>query len=185
MRTVVLAAAGALLLVGAGPAAAELPPGAKGEEIGSAQRQASVADLDRRVSSLDLEGSVSELESESTDGDEQVLSLRSDILFAFGKADLTPTATKAIGDLVDEVPDGATIEVEGHTDSIGGDADNRELSKRRAQAVADAIAKERSDLSSTVTGKGESEPVEPNTVGGEDNPEGRALNRRVEVRWER
>ena len=69
----------------------------------------------------------------------------------------------------------------GHTDSIGDDASNLTLSQQRAQAVADAISAARSDLRLTVVGKGESDPVEPNEQGGEDNPEGRAKNRRVTV----
>lgn len=53
-----------------------------------------------------------------------------------------------------------------------------------AEAVADAITGERDDLSLEVTGKGESDPVEPNEKGGEDNPEGRGEEspRRVAVR---
>ena len=36
----------------------------------------------------------------------------------------------------------------------------------------------------TVTGHGDTDPVAPNSKGGEDNPEGRAENRRVEIRYD-
>ena len=82
-----------------------------------------------------------------------------------------------------DVPDGAQIRVEGHTDSIGSDADNLALSKERAEAVAKAIEAARDDLEVAATGKGEKEPVAPNTKGNDDNPEGREKNRRVEIRY--
>ena len=42
----------------------------------------------------------------------------------------------------------------------------------------------RPDLKLDVEGFGKGRPVAPNSQGGEDNPEGRALNRRVEIRYE-
>lgn len=53
----------------------------------------------------------------------------------------------------------------------------------RAQAVADAVAAARPDLVLEVAGRGEAEPAAPNEQGGEDNPEGREQNRRVELRY--
>lgn len=116
-------------------------------------------------------------------GDETVVSLNTDVLFRFGEAKLTDSAEEAVVDAVADVPDDAEVEVVGHTDSIGSDADNQKLSTKRAQAVADVIEAERGDLSLKVSGKGESEPVAPNEQGGEDNPEGREQNRRVELRY--
>lgn len=119
----------------------------------------------------------------TTDGEDTVVSLDTDVLFEFGEADLSEEAARAVADAVKDVPDGVTIEVVGHTDSIGSDADNLALSKRRAQAVATAIETERDDLTTKVSGKGEKDPVAPNTSGNEDNPEGREKNRRVEIRY--
>ena len=68
-------------------------------------------------------------------------------------------------------------------DGVGGDSANLALSKARAQAVAAAVRRARPDLRLDVRGYGEKEPVEANTRGGKDNPEGRALNRRVELRY--
>lgn len=119
----------------------------------------------------------------TSDGEDTVVSLDTDVLFEFGKADLSPEAEKAVVEAVEDVPDGAQIRVEGHTDSIGSDADNLALSEERAEAVATAIDAERDDLEVEATGKGEKEPVAPNTKGNDDNPEGREENRRVEIRY--
>lgn len=116
-------------------------------------------------------------------GDETVVSLQTDVLFRFGEAKLSLSAEDAVAEAVAELPDDAEVEVVGHTDSVGSDADNKKLSTKRAQAVADVIETERDDLTLQVSGKGESDPVEPNERGGEDNPEGREKNRRVELRY--
>ncbi len=68
--------------------------------------------------------------------------------------------------------------IEGHTDGIGPDDVNLDLSQRRAEAVLNyfvdnGIAAERL----TAIGKGETEPVAPN-----DTPEGQARNRRIVYR---
>ena len=74
-------------------------------------------------------------------------------------------------------PDILQVEVQGHTDSEGTDADNLDLSQRRAAAVmryltAQGITPDRL----TAVGYGETKPV-----GSNDTPEGRAMNRRVEL----
>lgn len=79
---------------------------------------------------------------------------------------------------VAEVPKGAEVQVHGHTDSIGSAAYNQELSEKRARAVAEVIESVRSDLRLQVKGFGKDRPVESN-----DEPAGRALNRRVEIRY--
>ena len=58
--------------------------------------------------------------------------------------------------------------------------ERRRLVVRRARVEGDAT---RRDLQLEVAGFGMDQPVEPNEVNGEDNPEGRALNRRVEIRF--
>ena len=70
------------------------------------------------------------------------------------------------------------VKIIGHTDADGKDADNLDLSKRRAASVKSALAKEFSiDESRMETdGKGESEPIDKN-----DKPAGKANNRRVEL----
>lgn len=68
--------------------------------------------------------------------------------------------------------------VEGHTDSIGTDADNQVLSQSRAQAVVDYLVSKGVNRSiMTAVGYGEARPVFSNTT-----TEGRAQNRRVQLR---
>ena len=69
------------------------------------------------------------------------------------------------------------IKVVGHTDGDGKDADNLELSKRRAASVKIALTKEFGidEKRIETDGKGETEPIDKN-----DNPAGKANNRRVE-----
>ncbi len=69
------------------------------------------------------------------------------------------------------------VDVEGHTDDVGADPYNLDLSRRRAEAVVAWLAAhgiERSRLHAA--GRGETEPVADNTTA-----DGRALNRRVTV----
>jgi OmpA-OmpF porin, OOP family len=75
------------------------------------------------------------------------------------------------------------LQIDGHADNIGSSAYNLLLSKRRANAVRNyflisGIAPERL----IVVAEGDKVPVAPNTRdNGEDNPQGRVLNRRVEL----
>jgi len=109
-----------------------------------------------------------------------------DVLFDFGKANLTSGARAKVQDIaevLDNQAKGRRISVEGHTDSIGSDSANQVLSERRAESVASAL--EGDGVSSqrvTIKGYGKRYPVAPNTnPNGTDNPAGRAKNRRVEV----
>lgn len=115
-----------------------------------------------------------------------VIRLPADVLFAFGSAELAPAAQQAIAAVDDQIGSGGTgtVTIEGHTDAIGSDADNQALSERRAAAVRTALEAELgSGYTYTSVGFGETEPVAPNTKpDGSDDPDGRALNRRVEIR---
>jgi outer membrane protein OmpA-like peptidoglycan-associated protein len=115
-----------------------------------------------------------------------VIRLPADVLFAFGSAELTPAAQQAIAAVDDEIGSGGTgtVTVEGHTDAVGSDADNQALSERRAASVRTALeAALGSSYRYTAVGFGETTPVAPNTKpDGSDDPDGRALNRRVEIR---
>jgi outer membrane protein OmpA-like peptidoglycan-associated protein len=109
-----------------------------------------------------------------------------DVLFEFGRAELTSEARVKARDIADVLNDRAKdrrLAVEGHTDSIGSAAFNQGLSERRAENVV--IALENSGVTSgriTAQGYGKRYPVAPNTnPDGTDNPAGRAKNRRVEV----
>ncbi|KAG8150112.1 hypothetical protein BFF94_029030 [Burkholderia catarinensis] len=112
------------------------------------------------------------------------VSMMGDVLFDFDKASIQPSAEPTLQDilrLITSIRVG-TVVIEGHTDSKGSASYNRDLSFRRANAVADwliAHGAEKSRLS--VKGFGGSRPVALNTLkNGADNPDGRKLNRRVE-----
>jgi len=100
--------------------------------------------------------------------------------FDFNKADIRPEARPILDEAISTLKEykDITLSVEGHTDSIGSDAYNQKLSVRRAQAVADYLEKGGITASRmTIKGFGESQPVASN-----DTAEGRAENRRVELR---
>ncbi len=77
-----------------------------------------------------------------------------------------------------------TIEVYGHTDSIGSDAYNMVLAKRRAQTCADYLESKKIDIARiSLIAVGKSQPAVPNsTENGKDDPKGRAKNRRAEFK---
>lgn len=146
------------------------------------------ADLTKSISPLtlnvdDLTANVTDVADKTRVGGDELVTLKSDILFAFGKATLNEPAQAKIRTLVEDVPKNARLSVGGHTDSIGSTSSNQKLSAARAKAVASVIRTTRSDLKLTVAGYGESRPVAANVSGGKDNPEGRAKNRRVELRY--
>jgi len=100
--------------------------------------------------------------------------------FEFDSAKLTADSTASLDDAVQILKrhKDLHVEVAGHTDSVGNDDYNMGLSKRRAQAVADyLIAHGANPANIMVKGYGETDPVASN-----DTAEGRAANRRVELR---
>lgn len=102
-----------------------------------------------------------------------------DVLFDTDKAVLKPGADQTIDRLAAFMRDNpdTRIIVEGHTDSRGSDAHNEALSRRRAQAVADAlVARGIPTDRFEIMGRGEGYPVASN-----DTAEGRQRNRRVEI----
>ena len=113
-------------------------------------------------------------------------SIPADVLFAFDSATLRPEAYAALqqtlGTIRQAIPYPA-IRVEGNTDSIGTVAYNNTLSLRRAQAVSQWLVSQGIPQAAiTDVGNGESRPVAPNALpNGQDNPQGRALNRRVDL----
>lgn len=123
-------------------------------------------------------------------GDQETVALRTDVLFGFDEAELSPAATEVLDRVVAELrsradPGGPPIRIEGHTDDRGPDDYNLDLSLRRARAVRDHLAARLGPGHAyRVAGKGEREPAARNTTpDGKDDPEGRARNRRVEVTY--
>ena len=105
--------------------------------------------------------------------------LTNDILFDYNSSALRGASRSTLDDLATnfrQYPDNRII-VEGHTDSTGTDAYNQKLSEQRAANVADYLIDRGVSASSiTVYGYGEARPKSSN-----DTPEGRQLNRRVEI----
>jgi outer membrane protein OmpA-like peptidoglycan-associated protein len=102
------------------------------------------------------------------------------IYFDFGKSTLLPQSTsalQAVVDLMQKNPDWK-LRIEGHTDNIGGDTYNLDLSKKRAAAVNTALTTnyKLAPARFSAEGFGASKPVAKN-----DTIEGRAANRRVEL----
>ena len=99
------------------------------------------------------------------------------------RAEAAETLVRQLAEPVRHADLSRIIEVRGHTDARGSDAYNMDLSSRRAWAVEDLLERSFPELHGHLVpvARGEHEPVAPNELGGRDNPEGRALNRRVEI----
>lgn len=109
----------------------------------------------------------------------EVITLPGDVLFAFNKYELTPSAQSQLDALMPKLQsaDVVSIKVVGHTDSVGNDAYNQGLSERRASSVAAYLLSQGlAPNKLTSEGRGESQPVADN-----ETEEGRAKNRRVEL----
>ena len=80
--------------------------------------------------------------------------------------------------------EGIKIEISGHTDSRGNDEYNMDLSQRRAESIMDYLIHNGIEESRVVAkGYGKTEPIAPNeNKDGSDNPTGRKLNRRTEIK---
>ena len=102
------------------------------------------------------------------------------IFFDFNSADLRGESTPVLEQIQSTMEEHSELRIviEGHTDSVGDEETNQELSERRAQAVVRYLEEHSIDgARMTAVGKGEGEPVADN-----DTPEGRAENRRVVLR---
>lgn len=89
------------------------------------------------------------------------ISLSTDVLFDFGKADLKDSGKQKLDELAGRIQD-ANLEgivATGHADRIGKDDSNQKLSEARAQAVKDYLGGKVATRNIEVAGKGEAEPV--------------------------
>ncbi len=104
------------------------------------------------------------------------------IYFDFGQTlaqDIMPTS-KVINCMLKN--NKISVEIIGHTDDIGSAEINQQLSMKRANNIKDYFIKKGIPASQiTIKYLGYSKPVAPNKIDGKDNPEGRKLNRRVEI----
>jgi OOP family OmpA-OmpF porin len=102
------------------------------------------------------------------------------VLFASGKADIKEDSTddiKKLAVFMQTYPTTTTV-IEGHTDSVGSVALNKELSQRRADAVRDYLVKNYNIDANRIkaVGYGSERPIADNATA-----EGRKLNRRTEA----
>jgi OOP family OmpA-OmpF porin len=110
------------------------------------------------------------------------ITVAAEALFDHDKSTLKPEGKAALHELDESIKaKGARvvdIDVIGHTDSDGSEEYNQALSVRRAESVRDYMVSEGVDASIIdVSGQGESNPVASNATS-----EGRAENRRVDIR---
>jgi OOP family OmpA-OmpF porin len=112
-------------------------------------------------------------------------SLDARVNFDFDKSNLRPEGMAELDRLVGDMSaiSVQSVDVVGHTDSIGSEAYNQGLSERRAASAADyMITKGVASTLIATRGAGELQPIAPNrNEDGSDNPEGRAQNRRVDI----
>ena len=137
----------------------------------AAEAEKAKAEVDELLSQL------SDLKAKQTE--RGIVLTMGDVLFAFDKATLSPEAFRNVDKLADflQKHPNRSVLIEGHTDSVGSDEYNLDLSKKRADAVktalvAEGVAEERI----TPKGYGKKYPVASNNTS-----DGRQLNRRVEV----
>jgi outer membrane protein OmpA-like peptidoglycan-associated protein len=155
-----------------------------------AQRASSQADLDRaNKDKAQAEADKTELRAQlftqfnailqTHDSARGLIVNMSDVLFDTGKYTLRPLAREKLAKVAGIISGhpGLRLDVEGHTDSVGGDDYNQRLSEQRGAAVRDFLT-EQGMLKSSVTAKGfgKTHPVASN-----DTAEGRQQNRRVEM----
>ena len=104
----------------------------------------------------------------------------SDVLFDTAKYTLRPLARERLAKVAGIIlgHPGLTLAVEGHTDSVGGDAYNQTLSEQRAGSVRDYLIQQGILAMNLVPAKGfgKTKPIASN-----DTAAGRQLNRRVEL----
>ena len=103
----------------------------------------------------------------------------SDVLFKTGSYELLAGARERLAKVSGIViaHPGLHLEVEGHTDAVGSEEYNQQLSERRAAAVRDYLVQQGIPADAIVArGLGKTQPVASN-----DTPDGRQQNRRVEL----
>ena len=135
--------------------------------------------LDRQQRQLeqDLAGTGAEVERQ---GDQLLVNMPSNITFDTDKSNIKPQFNPVLDQVAstfNQYPE-SYIDVIGHTDSQGPDAYNQALSERRAASVSNALAGRGVNRARLAQfGMGETQPIDTN-----DTAEGRAANRRVELR---
>lgn len=189
-RTSIVAALAAftLALPLSGAAAAETQ--GDPDQVGDSSLGDSITSLNPSdfITGITPEDFIDELEVEESDGSTTTVTISADVLFEFDEATLSENARETLADQAEQL-DGlnGTVEVVGHSDGIGDDDYNQRLSEDRAAAVKAALEEELGADAPEIeaSARGATEPVAEETGSdGEDDPGGRARNRRVEISFE-
>ncbi len=155
-----------------------------------AQRAANQAELERAAKQkAQLEAEKAELRAQLLTQFNAILQTRdtarglivnmSDVLFDTAKFSLRPLAREKLAKVAGIVSGhpGLRLDVEGHTDSVGGDDYNQNLSEQRGETVRAYLTQQGMAVSSvTAKGFGETQPIASNNTA-----KGRQENRRVEL----
>ena len=150
------------------------------QQAESARRQAEASRRQAEEAEAKLkqmEAELAELKGKQTD--RGIVLTLGDVLFDTGKASLKPGAAQVIDRLTNflEKHTDRNVVIEGHTDSVGGEEYNIQLSQRRADSVRKALLDKGIGADRIATkGYGKRFPVASNK-----NAAGRQFNRRVEV----
>jgi outer membrane protein OmpA-like peptidoglycan-associated protein len=138
---------------------------------------ASAAAMSAEQKAADLQRQLDAMQTQQTD--RGLMMTLGDVLFETGRSELKPGSIAKLDQLVTfmrNYPE-RTVTIEGHTDNVGSDDFNKELSQRRADSVRAYLVRQGIDTSRiTTTGAGESMPVTTNNT-----EAGRQQNRRVEI----
>ncbi|MDO9235854.1 MAG: OmpA family protein [Aquabacterium sp.] len=122
----------------------------------------------------------SDVEVTRTQDNQLKVNIPSDISFAKNSASIKPELRSMLETFstgLKQDSNGMVVRIIGHTDSTGSDSVNNPLSKERADSVKDFLNDRGVPASRIETvGRGEREPIASN-----DNAEGQAKNRRVEI----
>lgn len=138
----------------------------------------SVRRLEPEVRLLELPDPRS-LREEREDAGQTTVSLSADVLFPFDSAEVTDGARTTLEALAAELAETeGTIAVVGHTDSVGTEEYNQQLSENRADAVAEVLREHLGDREITTEGRSFREPIARES---DDDPAAAAQNRRVEI----
>jgi len=153
---------------------------AKAQETEKARAEAEAKAREAQQTKAEVEQLLKDLaELQGKQTDRGIVLTLGDVLFAFGKAEVSAGAVRNVDKLaqyLERHPE-RNLLIEGHTDSVGSDEFNLALSQKRADAVKEVLAAKGISSDRMVTkGYGKEFPVATN-----DTDSGRQLNRRVEV----
>ena len=153
---------------------------AAGAAVGAAAGAGVGQMMDRQEAEMRDALAASEAAAVKREGDLLAITLKGDVSFDLDSDIVRPglyTEMDRIAQIMIKYPQ-TSILVEGHTDSTGSESYNQQLSERRANSVKNLLIQRGVQAYRiNILGYGESRPVATNAT-----PEGRQMNRRVEIR---